>query len=294
MWFVKNLWFHKKGMKDMLYIECIDTMNCNTLQEGNLYYGFPTGGKALYVSRFPREGSHMGAYQRSRFNILEEEDFIAKKKALETKPATLVSELIEQEVALENEGLVETMNEAEKVSEVVVEEASTEVIKVLNVEKETSEAILKERVYHYQYISPHYSRTYEVYGFINSLGKAVLYKDEALTILIGVTSRENIIVVSELEREINLIDYPVFIKAIKFGDLDDVPCIKGNNKVETVQKRVAEEVDLVDEEISSSEVPLLEEEQEQIVESKLQENIMVESSKKLDEDQYEQLSIFDF
>lgn len=192
----------------MLHIECIDTTNSNTLVEGNLYYGFPTGGGALYVSRFPREGSHMGAYQRSRFNILTEEDFIAKKEALEVKSVAEVSKLLEQEVVLENEGFIE----AEQVIKEVVEEVSME---VSNVEKGTFEC--------------------------------------------------------------------------------DVSYMENDQKVETVQERVVvKELGLTDKEILSSKVPLVEDDQEQIIETKLQESTVVESNKESEENQYEQLCIFDF
>lgn len=120
----------------MLYIECIDTANSNTLKNGNLYYGFPTCGGALYVSRFPREGSHMGAYQRSRFNILTEENFISKKEALEVKAVALVSKQFKKEAASENDKIIEAIIEVEE----VVEEVSIEVVETSDVKKITSES----------------------------------------------------------------------------------------------------------------------------------------------------------
>ncbi|MFY0516382.1 hypothetical protein ACOMCU_00935 [Lysinibacillus sp. UGB7] len=193
----------------MLHIECIDSTNSNTLENGNLYYGFPTGGGALYVSRFPREGSHMGAFQRSRFNILTEEDFIAKKEALEVKPVALVSKLFKQEVALEKEGIIKEIIEADQVIEEVVEEATIELVERSDVKKRTSD-------------------------------------------------------------------------------------IENDQKVEAIQESVTKGIDLIDEEILSSEIPLVEDVQEQIVETKLQKSTVVESNKESEEEQYKQLSIFDF
>ncbi|MBG9693269.1 hypothetical protein ABD91_21265 [Lysinibacillus sphaericus] len=182
----------------MLHLECIDTTNSNTLVEGNLYYGFPTGGGALYVSRFPSEGSHMGAYQRSRFNILTEEDFIAKKEALASK-------LFKQEIALEKEVIIKEIIEADQIIEGVVEEASIELGETSDVKKRTSD-------------------------------------------------------------------------------------MENGQKVEVIKESVTMGND---EEIVASEIPLVEDVQEQIVETKLQKSTVVQLNKESEENQYKQLSIFD-
>jgi len=51
---------------------CIDTGSSTNLQNGNKYYLFPHGSQAFHASRFQREGSHFGTYQKERFKIIEE------------------------------------------------------------------------------------------------------------------------------------------------------------------------------------------------------------------------------
>lgn len=52
---------------------CIQASNTTNLVAEETYYLFPHGGEAYYVSRFPRQGSHLGAYQKLNFAIVDEE-----------------------------------------------------------------------------------------------------------------------------------------------------------------------------------------------------------------------------
>ena len=49
---------------------CVDSGSSTNLQIDEIYYLFPHGGQAFNVSRFPREGSHFGTYQKDRFQIV--------------------------------------------------------------------------------------------------------------------------------------------------------------------------------------------------------------------------------
>lgn len=50
---------------------CVDSGSSTNLKIDEIYYLFPHGGQAFNVSRFPREGSHFGTYQKARFQIAE-------------------------------------------------------------------------------------------------------------------------------------------------------------------------------------------------------------------------------
>lgn len=51
---------------------CIQETNSSNLKKDETYYLYPHGGNAYYASRFPREGSHFGAYQKHYFEIVED------------------------------------------------------------------------------------------------------------------------------------------------------------------------------------------------------------------------------
>jgi hypothetical protein len=55
----------------MLQGKCIDANTCTNLKVGEVYYLFPHGGSAYEVSRFPYVGSHVGTYQKCRFELVE-------------------------------------------------------------------------------------------------------------------------------------------------------------------------------------------------------------------------------
>lgn len=52
---------------------CIQETNSSNLKKNEKYYLFPHGQGAYFVSRFPTEGSHFGAYQRGYFKIVKEQ-----------------------------------------------------------------------------------------------------------------------------------------------------------------------------------------------------------------------------
>lgn len=54
---------------------CVNVEGVNGLKKGETYYLFECGQIAFYVSNFPKENTHLGAYQRSRFELIEEEVF---------------------------------------------------------------------------------------------------------------------------------------------------------------------------------------------------------------------------
>ncbi|MFC4403299.1 hypothetical protein [Gracilibacillus xinjiangensis] len=58
---------------------CKDATNSTVLQEGMQYFVFPHGPDAFYVSKFNSEESHTGAYQRDRFEVVEEVEKIQEK-----------------------------------------------------------------------------------------------------------------------------------------------------------------------------------------------------------------------
>lgn len=53
---------------------CIQETNSSNLKKDEKYYIFPHGQSAYFVSRFPTEGSHFGAYQKHYFKVLEDQD----------------------------------------------------------------------------------------------------------------------------------------------------------------------------------------------------------------------------
>ena len=55
----------------MLQGKCVDTGGSTNLTKGEVYYLFPHGGQAYYASRFPRDGSHFGAYQKNHFELVD-------------------------------------------------------------------------------------------------------------------------------------------------------------------------------------------------------------------------------
>lgn len=55
----------------MLQGKCVDTGGSTNLTKGEVYYFFPHGGQAYYASRFPRAGSHFGAYQKNHFELVD-------------------------------------------------------------------------------------------------------------------------------------------------------------------------------------------------------------------------------
>lgn len=55
----------------MLQGKCVDTGGSANLTKGELYYLFPHGGHAYCASRFPRPGSHFGAYQKNHFELVD-------------------------------------------------------------------------------------------------------------------------------------------------------------------------------------------------------------------------------
>lgn len=55
----------------MLQGKCVDTGGSTNLTKGELYYLFPHGGHAYCASRFPRPGSHFGAYQENHFELVD-------------------------------------------------------------------------------------------------------------------------------------------------------------------------------------------------------------------------------
>ncbi|WP_313429626.1 hypothetical protein [Siminovitchia terrae] len=50
---------------------CMDTGNSTVLREGKEYFVFPTGSSYYYVSNFGSVNSHMGAFQRSMFQVID-------------------------------------------------------------------------------------------------------------------------------------------------------------------------------------------------------------------------------
>ncbi|MBO0962366.1 hypothetical protein J1P26_21925 [Neobacillus sp. MM2021_6] len=57
----------------MLQGICIDSGYTAVLQKGTSYYLFPNGANHYYVSKFPNSGAHMGCFQASYFQIIEDE-----------------------------------------------------------------------------------------------------------------------------------------------------------------------------------------------------------------------------
>ena len=55
----------------MLQGKCIDNGGSMNLTKGEVYYLFPHGGHAYCASRFPRPGSHFGAYQKNHFELVD-------------------------------------------------------------------------------------------------------------------------------------------------------------------------------------------------------------------------------
>lgn len=55
----------------MLQGKCVDTGGSTNLTKGELYYLFPHGGHAYCASRFPRPGSHFGAYKKNHFELVD-------------------------------------------------------------------------------------------------------------------------------------------------------------------------------------------------------------------------------
>lgn len=53
---------------------CIQETNSSNLKKDEKYYLFPHGQGAYFVSRFPTEGSHFGAYQKHYFEIVKDQD----------------------------------------------------------------------------------------------------------------------------------------------------------------------------------------------------------------------------
>lgn len=51
---------------------CINDFNSSILKKGEIYYLFPCGKNAFYVSHFNRVTAHFGAFSKSRFEIVEE------------------------------------------------------------------------------------------------------------------------------------------------------------------------------------------------------------------------------
>lgn len=53
---------------------CIDAGQSSNLEVGCVYYLFEHGTLAYYASNFPKEFSHFGAYAKSKFEIIKEEE----------------------------------------------------------------------------------------------------------------------------------------------------------------------------------------------------------------------------
>lgn len=51
---------------------CIDDSMTTVLVAGETYFLVPHGSENVYVSRFPRSGSHFGCFQKSRFELVNE------------------------------------------------------------------------------------------------------------------------------------------------------------------------------------------------------------------------------
>jgi hypothetical protein len=52
---------------------CIDPGATLTLELNKVYYLFPNGPHAYYVSRFNRQGAHFGCYQAAHFELIQEQ-----------------------------------------------------------------------------------------------------------------------------------------------------------------------------------------------------------------------------
>lgn len=61
---------------------CIDDTNSANLKKGEIYYLFPHGELAYYASRFDSEKSHFGAFQKNRFQIIDEKSQFKKGDCL--------------------------------------------------------------------------------------------------------------------------------------------------------------------------------------------------------------------
>lgn len=84
---------------------CIQAPDKSNLVEGEIYYLFPHGGLAYNVSRFPHPGAHFGTYQKSRFEIIVEEDVMVQElKRPDKLPVLKSGKVYEAELIWKSKG----------------------------------------------------------------------------------------------------------------------------------------------------------------------------------------------
>lgn len=81
--------------------KCIDTTNTLNLDSDTIYYLFEHTPESYFVSRFNMPGAHFGAYQKSRFEIVEvgeteEENILEAVGTIFTEEATIKEKSEEQ------------------------------------------------------------------------------------------------------------------------------------------------------------------------------------------------------
>ncbi len=84
--------------------KCIDPSSSTNLKANEIYYLYPAGGSSYHVSRFPRPGSHFGTYQKSRFDIIEEEAWPPEPKKPDVLPVLESGKVYEAELVWKKEG----------------------------------------------------------------------------------------------------------------------------------------------------------------------------------------------
>ena len=214
----------------MLYVQCIDTTTSTVLVAGELYYAFPFGaGTAAYISRFPREGSHMGGFQMSRFKVITEEEFMKvteeKKRKVQMIQERKEKMLKEMELAVQPEGAAATVAEPEAVE--VIQDVITERAPETATE-DVSEATGSDdhHVCEYLYTPALSTKAFILYGYASRYGQVVLFMDQELMQLVGATAPERVEVRSQMEQTLLLSEQPYVMKAITYEDLEDAAFVK--------------------------------------------------------------------
>ncbi len=77
---------------------CIDANQTTVLREGKEYFVFPTGPIYFYVSNFESVNSHMGAFLRSMFQVIDDNEKSAEsnKNADENNKSVSTTNVVEQ------------------------------------------------------------------------------------------------------------------------------------------------------------------------------------------------------
>ncbi|SFM28795.1 hypothetical protein SAMN04487943_11236 [Gracilibacillus orientalis] len=62
---------------------CINASGLTVLKAGQEYFVFPGGSNTFYVSKFNNEKAHFGAFQRNRFEVIDDQEKIEQPEILE-------------------------------------------------------------------------------------------------------------------------------------------------------------------------------------------------------------------